>query len=153
MEVHIPSESLATFTDLIIQKVDQVCKYLFSSPLPDPSADEETQQRYLFEGAPFSPTIGWSPYQTYCGIDQCTCENDFGIPHFLYDSVSIKRSIPFKTLVDKNSVDAELIALREALYMQMKKENTLGKKVWQNGRNRVSNYKKNIIYIKLNLCT
>jgi hypothetical protein len=145
MEVPIPSESLATFTDLIIQKVDQVCKYLFSPPIPDPSADDETRKRYLFEGAPFSPTIGWSPYQTYCGIDQCTCETDFGIPHFLYDSVSIKRNIPFKTLVDKNSVDEEVIALRESLYTQMKKENAVGRKVWQNGRNRVSTNQQHIL--------
>lgn len=145
MECKCSTENLTTFKEMICQKVDKVCKYFFSFVNPGPNVDETARKRYFCDGEPFSPTIGWSPYQLYCGIDACYCEKDFGIPHFLYDASSISRDIPYSVLIDKDPNNEESIKIKEALYQKMKKENGLGKKVWQNAKNRVSTF---IIYIK-----
>lgn len=138
MEYKCSTENLTTFKEMICQKVDKVCKYFFSSvSAAGKEIDETARARYLCDGEPFSPTIGWSPYQIYCGIDACHCEKDFGIPHFLYDASSISRDIPYSVLINKDPNNEENMKIKESLYQKMKKENALGKKVWQNPKNRV----------------
>lgn len=137
MECQVSTENYNSFNDMITQKVEKACKFLFSV-VPDPKLNEQVRSRFEFEGGPFGACISWSPYQTYCGIADCTCDQDFGIPHFLYDAAAIPRTIPYRVLIDKDSKNEENQQTKENLYTKMKKENGLGKKIWQNSRNRVS---------------
>ncbi len=141
-EYQVSSEVLKTFKNMIAQKVEVACKYTFDvAPqlqTAAAAADEAARQRFYFQGSPIAATIGWSSYQMYCGIADCTCEKDFGIPHFLYDATAIPRNIPYSVLVDKDTNNEETKNVRETLYHQMKRENAVGRKIWQNSRNRVS---------------
>jgi hypothetical protein len=157
MECQVSTENYNAFNDMITQKVEQACKFLFTV-VPDQKLNEHERSRFEFEGGPFGACISWSPYQTYCGIAECTCEQDFGIPHFLYDAAAIPRTIPYNVLIDKDSKNEENKKIKENLYTKMKKENGLGKKIWQNSRNRVSrqciqlhynNYNSSSIYLSL----
>lgn len=136
-EYHISTDNLRTFVNMIHQKVEQVCKSTHPI-IPDPTLDEISLKRFEFEGQTFSATIGWDPYQTYCGIMDCNCEKLFKMPHFYYDVLSIDRKIPYHVLIGKDTENEEQMKTKEELYQKMTKANTLGKKIWPDSRNRVS---------------
>jgi hypothetical protein len=135
MEYKVSTENISTFTNMITEKVNDVCKHLFSAVVTSTSSSSDNHS--TFDGQPYSPTISWSPYQIYCGIAQCNCEQELGVPHFLFDISNIPRDIAFSVLIDKDPNNEENKKIKENLYHQMKKENGLGRKIWQNGRNRV----------------
>lgn len=135
MEYKVSTENITTFTNMITEKVNDVCKHLFSAVVT--SASSSSDNHSTFDGQPYSPTISWSPYQIYCGIAQCNCEQELGVPHFLFDISNIPRNIAFSVLIDKDPNNEDNKRIKDNLYHQMKKENGLGRKIWQNGRNRV----------------
>jgi hypothetical protein len=135
-EYTIDSHTLALFTDHINQYVEFVCKSKWNIS-PPANLDEASRKRFEFDGKLVTASVGWSPYQIYCGILDCHCEKDFGVPHFYHDVLSIDRNIDYNILTCNDSKNNEVASLKEELYHKMFKANAIGKGIWPDAKNRV----------------
>ncbi len=126
---HVDAKTIQKHIQYISRVVDTEC-----ARKQNPRLDAE---EVFFLDRPVLATVTFNRYQIYCGLDNCTCFDRLGVPHFIFCPIGLDDSIAAEEFFSDSPSD-DINQDKQHQWALMKAANKKAHAIWLCDHNKVS---------------